>query len=604
MMMNQLSVFKRLGFFALATFAMSSNTLSAISYTAGSSTVDISGTSPSTVSDITNTNSPCYIGNSFGNLYIQSCVEPNIAANNGKLFAVWHQDRWSSGGALGLGGAYSTDGGATWNRVFPPFTLCRGGTSGIGQFERASDPWASFDKTGNLYWSGLSFTYGPSAVINNVPGGVAVGVLPFGGSFSSSSFQSLVPVTIQTSKGVSTQVDKDSITADYTRDNTAYVVWNNYLGTPIGASVNTKVKPPVADAFQNRTQFSMTSDGGKSWSSPKEIINVKSINAKNGYNSPEAETNFPTTVVFPTGHLGVSFASQGFDKQNITHFPIYFISSSNQGKTWSNPVKVTDINYTPTADNALLPNIATPASIHQDPTQPRLIRSANQLPLPGVNKTNGWVYVVWSDFPDGDATAAAQYAPNVYISLSKDEGQTWSAKKLISRGVGAGTYLTNRAFDQNVVVNDRGDVAVFFYDFTNYQTTDVTSMNDNYSNCDAWVAILDGNLNNFIDNTGNSSTTPYYFRLTSSSFIAENGVFSKFFNLPPGTNLGDYIGLTNNGNDFVAAFMVTNSATTGTNQPKFDQPNGTDPNQVTVGGASYETVQRSKIVFNKVSFSP
>ena len=52
-----------------------------------------------------------------GTLYPNSEVEPFVAvnpANAANLIGVWQQDRWSNGGAKGLLGASSFDGGRTW----------------------------------------------------------------------------------------------------------------------------------------------------------------------------------------------------------------------------------------------------------------------------------------------------------------------------------------------------------------------------------------------------------------------------------------------------------------------------------------------------------
>src|SRR5260221_6359996 len=75
-------------------------------------------------------------------------VEPFLAIDPKDplhLVGVWQQDRWSNGGANGLGSAASFDGGKTWTKGFAHFTLCSGGNAvNRAIFERASDPWVTF----------------------------------------------------------------------------------------------------------------------------------------------------------------------------------------------------------------------------------------------------------------------------------------------------------------------------------------------------------------------------------------------------------------------------------------------------------------------------
>ncbi len=83
---------------------------------------------------------------------------------------MWQQDRWSNGGAHGLGTAVSTDAGATWTDVTPPkFSRCAGGTAANGgDCERSSDPRVSFAPNGDAYPISLSvnlFTNFATAVL-------------------------------------------------------------------------------------------------------------------------------------------------------------------------------------------------------------------------------------------------------------------------------------------------------------------------------------------------------------------------------------------------------------------------------------------------------
>ncbi len=89
--------------------------------------------------------------------YPNAEVEPQVAVNptnTSNIVGQWHQDRWSNGGARGIGGAYSFTGGGDWNDVTVPYTRCT--TPGL-PYQRASDPWVSFGPDGTAYSSALSF---------------------------------------------------------------------------------------------------------------------------------------------------------------------------------------------------------------------------------------------------------------------------------------------------------------------------------------------------------------------------------------------------------------------------------------------------------------
>src|SRR4029079_8947808 len=73
----------------------------------------------------------------------------------------WHEDRWSNGGAHGIGYGYSADGGVTWANGAMPWGACAPGTPpSLTRYLRNSDPWVSFGPDGTAYASGLSFNLG------------------------------------------------------------------------------------------------------------------------------------------------------------------------------------------------------------------------------------------------------------------------------------------------------------------------------------------------------------------------------------------------------------------------------------------------------------
>ena len=157
-----------------------------------------------------------------GVVYRNSEAEPYLAVHPDDpetLIAGWHQDRWSTGGAQGLGAAYSEDGGSTWTQVNIPFTRCSSGQPGsAGDFERASDPWISFGPAGKAYYMGLVFD---DSVSEN---GMAVASSEDGGKTWSD------PVLIKGSPAqdrvfASPFHDKNSLTADPFDADLVYATW-------------------------------------------------------------------------------------------------------------------------------------------------------------------------------------------------------------------------------------------------------------------------------------------------------------------------------------------------------------------------------------------
>src|SRR6266498_2305181 len=74
-------------------------------------------------------------------LYANAEEEPWVSVNPtnpSNIVAVWQQDRWSNGAARGLVTGVSNNGGISWTRTFPHFSICAGGTpANGGDFERS-----------------------------------------------------------------------------------------------------------------------------------------------------------------------------------------------------------------------------------------------------------------------------------------------------------------------------------------------------------------------------------------------------------------------------------------------------------------------------------
>lgn len=129
---------------------------------------------------------------------------------------------------------------------------------GPERFGRVADPWASYDKAGNLYFIGQPID---SAAL----GVSAISVTTWDGT------RWRPPTTLIEDRGDRGVFnDKVSITGDPTRAGHAYATWLR------GDFPPGQQQSPVADfhsfAFRGQPMFSRTTDGGATWSTPVPMV--------------------------------------------------------------------------------------------------------------------------------------------------------------------------------------------------------------------------------------------------------------------------------------------------------------------------------------------
>src|SRR5689334_15132954 len=155
-----------------------------------------------------------------GQNYPNTEVEPFAAAdptNPSNVLVGHQQDRWSNGGSRGLMAQVSNNGGTGWKPVVVPrLTLCSSDT-----YQRASDPWVSFGPTGTAYYTSLRFN---GTVDTNGVTDVSVSRSTTRGATWES------PITLIRDTNRQLFDDKESVTADPTDPNLAYVIWDRLQG--------------------------------------------------------------------------------------------------------------------------------------------------------------------------------------------------------------------------------------------------------------------------------------------------------------------------------------------------------------------------------------
>ncbi len=426
-------------------------------------------------------------GTSSSTNSVNAEVEPYVAVNptnHSNIIGVWQQDRWNDGGAHGLVAGFSTDGGLTWSETPLPFSAC---ANGLG-YERASDPWVSIGPDGTAYTVSISF----NASNNN--NAVAAAVSRDGGK----TWTNLSVIIADNAPNLQFFNDKESVTADPTKDGVAYVVWDR-LELPNGnpdANLHTQ-------AFRGPAFFAKTTDGGLTWSSPKVIVNTPSRQQTIGNQIVVAPNgtlyDFFNLIISPNNrHLGFN--------SNVA-----FVKSTDGGNTWTKPQIISKLGTV----------------FVSDPNTGQAIRTGDIIPESAIDPATGQLYVVWQD-----ARFTKGQFDEVAFSTSTDGGATWSSPIQVNTN----TPANRPGFTPSIHVNSDGTVGVTFYDFRNLAAGNTTTLPTDY-----WF----------------TSSTDH-----GASFGNEAHIAGPFDMLTApnagGFFVGDYEGLDTSGTSFQPFFVQTN----------------------------------------------
>jgi hypothetical protein len=227
--------------------------------------------------------------------------------------------------------------------------------------------------------------------------------------------------------------------------------------------------------------LSYSDDAGKSWSTPVEIsgANPTYCTANQGPAGPAGacdESFFSYGAVEPNGDLVVGFMNQqheaAWETANEFEDQILTVTSHDGGVTWTKPVHVADLE-----DGGIESIRFTdyPANVDESATQTGFQFRTGSWGNLNVDPITGKLYAVWTDNRDGAHDVATPVTDtNVFMSVSTDEGTTWSAPIRVTSGAldtwfpwvaarggkvgvvyqeeasdGSGTYATNMATSTN-----------------------------------------------------------------------------------------------------------------------------------------------------------
>jgi len=318
--------------------------------------------------------------------------------------------------------------------------------------------------------------------------------------------------------------DKNTLTADPFDSNLVYATWTLFRN--IGAT---------------SILFSRSTDGGQSWEATRPVNNQQIANP------PGEIVDFrqgAQIVVLPDGTLVNAFFRELLDQPNFAFsLEQAIFRSSDQGAHWE---------HVDTVVNELFAAVAMDLELGVP------VRDAGELPDIAVNPLSGDLYMAWQDTRFNPADLVG-----VVVARSTDGGFTWSdpvqANQVADPAV--------QAFLPSVSVADDGTVGVMFYDYRN----DVVG--DAVLSTDVHLARFDADLN-FLDEV----------RMTDESFDMRQMVITGGRGYFP----GDYVGLDTAGNDFVAAFTVTNDLGLAVEFPQM------------IDGVEVDSNNRQDIVFKRV----
>jgi hypothetical protein len=476
--------------------------------------------------------------------YRSAEVEPWVTdnpANTDNLIGTWQQDRWSDGGAKGQVAAWTFDAGQHWGQTPQPFTTCAQPfyRTPVLQYERTSDPWASFGPDGTAYAVSLPFD---GDFIRN---GLGTAVSHDGGR--TWVHQQDIDPLIASPDTLNPSDDKQAVTADPLHPGWAYVVWEQFhdvFPPACSASRPAAVRnahdvarrgsvaaPAAACDFTAPTYFSRTTDFGVHWSKPVPIV--------------------------PTGVHEQTIANQVvINRQNGTLYDFYdyinvagennieVVISTTQGATWSGRMHVQRMATNEETNVPCGCGVTYPG----DPNRP--VRTGDIIPSPAIDPNTGRLYVVWQDGRANPDPLA--HNDMLYISTSSPVlPLAWSPPVRVN------PPDDKAAFTAALNVNSRGQVGVLYYDFT-----PPLPANRDILPTDTWLVTTDGPGLHFGDR-----------KLVGGPFNMEAAPIARGF------FTGDYMGLAaklpavqdvsgdqtgpnynddGNGNGFVPLFVMTN----------------------------------------------
>jgi hypothetical protein len=437
----------------------------------------------------------CTIGGP-GTVFVNAEVEPWVAVNPtnpDNVVGAFQQDRWNNGGAHGLVNAISFDGGQTWTESFAHFSKCAGGTpENGGDYDRSSDPWVSFGPDGKLYQISLSVS------ADQVTSAILTSTSSDGGLTWTE------PFTVLSETSNVHFNDKESITADPNIAGRAYAVWDRSRFPSDSASLTALQN---SAAFRGSPFFSMTTDGGETWSPARRIGPNQNL-----FTIGNQIAVLPDGTLVDVFHFG---KGSGADEPNESMQGL--IRSTDGGQRWSQPIEIADNPVVRPRD----PDTGTPLRTGAD--------IGGSIPDVAVDPNSGKLYAVWED------SRFSGTHDDIALSSSTDGGRNWTEPVKVNQTPNGAIAVT-----PSVDVLPDGTVGVTYYDLRNNTPDPATLPTDYFA----------------VHSSDGGRTWDPEERITPASFDYATAPNARGF------FIGDYQGLANDGSAFKSFFIQTNSGDT------------------------------------------
>ncbi|MBA3584254.1 MAG: exo-alpha-sialidase [Gemmatimonadetes bacterium] len=291
--------------------------------------------------------------------------------------------------------------------------------------------------------------------------------------------------------------DKNSMTADPFDSNYVYGIWDRSRFPSDKRELHSLSGFPRS--IRSDAIFVRTTNGGVSWEPARPIFEPKANQFGIGHQI-EVVRGGPHA-----GRLVNSFMLFHGSGSNKKGQEIAVLISDDRGTTWSNPITVRKV----------LPGFVS------DPDDGTPLRTGDIIPELGAGPA-GELYIVWQEAslaPSGSAIA---------LSKSVDGGTTWSEPVRVN------TRPDVQAFTPSVEVLGDGTVGVTHYDLR-FNTLDPATLPTDY-----WFL-----------HSHDGGGTWLETRVTPASFDSKLAPFAR------GLFLGDYLGLTTAGSQFLTMFTKT-----------------------------------------------
>ena len=271
------------------------------------------------------------------------------------------------GGNSWLGYYRSTNGGKTWDVSllpgFPGDTSPEGLASPLSIFFQAVDPVLAFDKSGNVFYTGIATRLFETGLAGHFGAKIFVATYVDHGA----TYQSTILFDIPGNH------DKPWIAVDTSENpetgGNVYVVWTGSREGPDFSQVG------------HKTLFSRSTDHGATFSTATEISGMPGL--------------FSAVTVDPMGNVFVSAVNSHGSQQLLV------ARSTDGGLSFDRPVKAASL-----FPSSSLGSVVLPENIFKKPLIPQLAADENG------------EYVVWDDFKTRDT--------DVLFIGSTDGGKTWS----------------------------------------------------------------------------------------------------------------------------------------------------------------------------------